>query len=58
MPEKSKALWIPDGSISQSRSLTRAELSQSGDYDENWLQQLIFEKPEVVPIETIDLDNC
>ncbi len=54
MPEKSKALWIHDGSISQSRSLTRAELSQSGDYDENWLQQLIFEKPEVVPIETID----
>lgn len=35
-------------------ALVNARLTSSADYDEAWLQQLLFDHPELLPLDVID----
>ena len=49
-----KALRIPSGGAGQPRWLTNARLASDSSYDERWLQELLFENPEILPLDDID----
>ena len=49
-----KAVRIPAGDDSELRWLTNTGLKSDGSHSEKWLQEFLFEHPDILPLEEID----